>query len=243
MMESLGVLSFFVAFLFFRQYRRISGREREFLDALNRKQLSENGSGKCFSSEWVFDNIVFKPKKLLNATPLFMGVATILLVVFYYLVGPMLVSYILSLGYASVIVLVGVGVLLWTDAFEAFGYTTAFNKVSIERLDKEDRSYIELARESLEKAFLRFVSLGIAFVVFGPFIPQIFNGFVYAFTVYTTVFFEASQVSFKVFTALGMGVVLVLPVLMLFLPEILGRIMIRKGKSLTRRIFRRENRQ
>jgi hypothetical protein len=79
--------------------------------------------------------------------------------------------------------------------------------------------------------------------LFGPFIPQIFDSFIYVFTLYTTVFFEASQVSLKALTAIGVVVVLVLPVLMLFLPEIVGRIIIRKGRSLANRILNHGNKQ
>lgn len=238
MMESLGVVSFFVAFLLFRQRQRISGKGRWFVDALGKRLISERGDGKCFSSEWAMDNIVHRPKKLLDATPLFLTVVTFLLVVFMFGVVPRLLANIVVFGYAALIALVGTGIILWTDAFQAYSYTNAIHKVSSEQLDKEDLSYIELAREALEKAFLRFISLGVAFSVFGPFIPQIFNSVVYVFILYTTVFFQASEASFKVLTILGALIVLILPALMLFLPEFLGRIIIRKGKSFARRLFK-----
>ncbi len=83
-MESLGVLSLLVAFLFFRQRQRVSDKHREFLDALNRRVLSERGDGKCYSSEWVMDNIVYKPRKLLNATPLSLTILTFFLAFFFF---------------------------------------------------------------------------------------------------------------------------------------------------------------
>ena len=238
-MESLGVFSFLMAFLFFRQRRRIRDRQREFLDALKRQVISERGDGKCYSFEWVMDNIVHKPRKLLNATPLLFATVVFLLAVFSGRIGPYIFANLLRLGYAVVIALMGIAFLLWTDAFQAYNYTDAIHKVGMEQLDKEDQSYMELAREALEKAFLRFVSAGVAFALFGPFIPQIFNGIVYVFTSYATVFFQASEVSFKISTALGILIVLILPGLMLFLPEFLGRIMTRKGKSLIRKLFKR----
>lgn len=238
-MESLGVGSFFVAFMFFWQLRRISGKQRTFLDALNRQVISERGDGKCYSSEWVMGNILYKPRKLLNATPLLITAATFLLMVFFYIVGPYFIANVVGLGYATVIALMGIALLLWTDAFQAYSYVSAIHNVGIEQLDKEDQSYIKLAREALEKAFLRFVSVGVAFALLGPFIPQIFNGVVHVFVLYTSVFFQASEASFKVSTALGLLIVLILPVLMLFLPEFLGRNMIRKGKSLVRKLFKR----
>ncbi len=235
-MELFGFASFIMAFLFFTQLQRIRKKQREFMNALNRRMISERGDGKCHSSEWVMDNIVYRPKKMLNATPLFIFAVTVLLAFFYYVIGPNVVANVVSFGYTGVIVLFGVALLLWTDAFEAYSYTNAIRRVETDELDKEDQSYLELAREALEKAFLRFVSLGVAFSLLGPFIPQIFNGVVYVFMLYTTVFFKASEMSFKIWTVLGAAIVLILPVLLFFLPELLGRIIIRKGKLLVRKI-------
>lgn len=238
-MESLGVISFVVAFLFFRQRQRINDKQRVFLDALNRQVLNERGTGKCYSSEWVMGNIVHKPRKLLEATPLLIAALTLLLAVFYFVVGPRIIANLVGFGYASVIALIGVAILLQTDAFQAYSYINAIREVSIGQLDKEDQSFIELAKEAVEKAFLRFLWLGVAFALFGPFIPQIFNGFVYVFLSYTTVFFQASEASFKFLTIFGAIITLALPALMLFLPELLVRIVIRRAKPLARRIFRR----
>jgi small-conductance mechanosensitive channel len=238
-MESFGVISFIVAFLFFRQRQKIRSKQKAFADALNSRVISERGDGKCFSSEWVMDNIVYRPKKLLSATPLLLVTVTFLVAVFYYVIGPRILANLVGLGYSSVIALMGIAVLLWTDAFQAYSYTNAIHEVSVEQLDKEDQSYIGLAKEAVEKAFLRFVSLGVAFALFGPFIPQVFNGVLYVLMLYTTAFFQASEVLLKVFTVLGVLIVLVLPGIMFFLPELLGRIVIRKGKPLVQRILRR----
>jgi len=209
------------------------------MDAADMQVISERADGKCFSSEWVMDNIVYKPKKLLSATPLFVATLVFLLTVFVFGVGPRFFASIVGFGYATLIALIGIAIIFWTDAFEAYNYANAIHKVSTEQLDKEDRGYIELAREALEKASLRFVSLGVAFSLIGPFIPQVFNTVVYVFILYTTVFFKASEVSFQVLTLFGALIVIVLPAIMLFLPEFLGRILIRKGKSFARRLFKR----
>jgi hypothetical protein len=239
-MESLGLLSFLEAILFFRQFRRIRAKQRAFLNALNRRLISERGDGKCHSSEWVLDNIVFKPKKILVATPLLITFFTFMFAAFFYGVAPSIIANVVGFGYASVVALVGIAILLWTDAFEAYGYTNAISKVATENLDREDQSYIELAREALEKASLRFASLGVAFAVFGPFIPQIFSGVVSVLVVYSTFFFQASEESFKIFASLGALVVMILSGLVIFLPELLGKIIIRKGKSFARWIFKRK---
>jgi hypothetical protein len=238
-MESLGAVSFIIAFLFFCQRQRISYKQKAFLEALKTRVISERGDGKCYSSEWIMDNIVYKTKKLLNATPLLIASIALLGAVLYYVILPRIFFSILNLGYVFVIALIGVLILLETDAFQAYSYTSAIHKVSTEQLDKEDQSYIELAREALEKAFLRFFSLGVAFALTGPFIPQIFNGIVNGFMWYTAVFFQASEVSAKISTIFGILIVLTLPALMLFLPEVLGRVIIRKGKSLVRKMLRR----
>lgn len=238
-MESLGVFSFLMAFLFLRQRQKIKNKQRTFSDAVERQLVSERSDGKCYSFEWVMDNIVHKPRKLLNATPLLVATVVFLLAVFVYGIGPYIFTSLLRLGYAVVIALIGIAILLWTDAFQAYNYTDAIHKVRIEQLNREDASYMELAREALEKLFLRFVLVGVAFALIGPFIPQIFNGVVYVLASYASIFFQASETSFKVSEVLGLVIILILPVLMLFLPEFLGRIMIRKGKTLIHRLFKR----
>jgi len=238
-MESFGVVSFLMAFLFYRQREKMKNKHVAFMSALCKRLISERGYGKCFSSEWVMDNIVYKRKKIWNATPIFVAVLTASLMVWNFVIAPRIIGNIISFGYAMIIALLGIAAILWTDAFEAFSYASAIHNVATRELDKEDQSYMELASESLEKAFLRFLSLGIAFAVLGPFIPQIFNRTVEAFLLYTTVYFQASEASFKISGLLGILVIFTLPVLMLFFPEFLGRILILKGKLMTLRFLKR----
>ncbi len=167
--ESLGAVSSLVALLFFRQLRKTSGKQRVFLEALNRRAISERSDGKCYSSEWAMDNTVYKRRKLLSATPLLVAIFYFLLAVFYYFVGPIyIIANVVRLGYVAVTALVGIAVLLWTDAFQAYSYINAIQKVATEQLDRADQSYIELARRAMEKASLRFGLLGVAFALFGP---------------------------------------------------------------------------
>lgn len=238
-MEAMGIVAFLTACLFFRKHRRISEKHRMFLDALNRRLTSERGDGKCFSSDWVMDNIVYKPKKALNYTPLLAAGFGLLVAVLGMGVGPQILTNFISFGYASFVALLGIAILLWTDAFEAYGYTNAIQNVSVEQLDKEDQSYLELAEEALEKATLRFAFLGVAFAMFGPFIPQIFNAFVYAFAFYVNIYFQASEASSKVFSFFGAVVIMILPALLFLLPELLGRIIVHRGRLLARRVLDR----
>jgi len=186
------------------------------------------------------DNIVHKPRKLFSATPLFAAAFFFLMVVFFFGIGPHIFANVVRLGYGVVIALIGIAFLLWTNAFEAYSYTNAIRKVATEQLDKEDQSYMELAREALEKGFLRFVSLGVAFALLGPFIPQIFSGVVYAIVSYSSIFFQITETTLRISQVLGIIVALVLPAFMLFLPDLLGRVMSRIGKSLARKLFKRE---
>jgi hypothetical protein len=179
------------------------------------------------------DNIVYPRKKVLNSTPLLLMTFTFLLAVFYYIVGPRILASIVGLGYTGIIALLAIAILLWTDAFEAYSYASAIDEVSMSQLDKEDQSYIELARDGLEKAFVRFVSLGVAFALLGPFIPQIFNGVVYLLMLYTTVFFKASEMLFGVSLIFGILIVLVLSGVVFFMPE-LSKIIIRKIKPVAK---------
>lgn len=238
-MESLGVISFAMAFMFYRQLRRINDKRRAILDAKKRRAISERADGKCYSYEWVMDNVVHKPRRLLKASPFLLATISFLVTAYYLSVGPYIFLNVFRLGYASLIALIGIAILARTEAFEAYSYTNAVRKVATEQLDREDQSYIELAGEALAKAFLRFVLLGVVFALLGAFIPQIFNGVFFAFEFYMSIVFQATETTLKVNQLLGMIAALTLPVFMLLLPELLGRVTIHIGKSLTHKLFKR----
>lgn len=198
------------------------------MNALNRGAISERADGKCYSYEWVMDNIARKPRKLLEATPFLMVSITFLLAVFYHLIGPQILASIISLGYVLVVALIGFAILLKTDTFEAYGYSEAVHKVETQQLDKEDQSYIELAKEALEKGTMRFLVLGVAFALVGPVLPLLVN----------ITFFQATEATIRVFQVFGIVALFALPIIMLFLPELLSRIIIHNGKLLARKLFK-----
>ena len=231
-MESYGILSFLTAFVFFRQLRKIMSLYQAFLEALNNKRLSEGGDGKCYSYKWIMDNIAYKRRKLLNATPFLMAVIILLIALSIMFIAVQLVASLVSLGYAIIVAFLGFAVLIETDVFQAYSYAQALYKIDIGEMDREDKSFIEIARETLEKATLRFAALGAAFALVGPFIQQIFNGVVSVLVLYSNVYFQASEISVRVFQGAGFIIIMILSGITLFIPEVLGRFVFRKGKAL-----------
>jgi len=230
-MEALGLVSFFIGSLFLRQFKRIREKQRAFEDALKKMDIGDSGDGTCYSYKWVRDNIIHRPRKLLKSTPFLMVTVTILLAVFYYCIGPQIFAQIISLGYVSLIAFVGAATLLYTDAFEAYWYTRAIRKVATEQLNRQDQSYMELAKEGLEKAIIRFFALGVAFAAVGPLIPQIVEGLSYVLVLYTGIVFHVSKISSEASKVLALIIVLVFVLGLFYLPLLVRQIISRRLRS------------
>lgn len=143
----------------------------------------------------------------------------------------------LSTGYLALVALIGVAILLETDAFEAYSYSKAIQKVTLDRLNKEDQSYMELAKEALENAIIRFLIIGVIFAIAGSFIPQIFDGLIHALVTYTRIIFQATEASREISQGLALFVALILTGILLYLPELMGRVIFRRMKRLAQRIW------
>ncbi len=175
-----------------------------------------------------------------------MLVLTPALVVFIYLlmalwilyVGPFFVTALISgFGYVSLIALVGTAiVLLQTNAFEAYGYSRAIQKVAPNRLNIQDEDYMEIAKEALQNGVARFLIIGVIFVTIGLFIRQIIDGSIYALVTYTGVIFQAIE-SLSMDKAFVIAVVLA--AILLYVPELMGRTIFRRVKLLTQKIWQR----
>ena len=176
-----------------------------------------------------------KQKKLLAATPALALLLALLGAVWMYGIGPHVFSALIGLGYASLIALIGVAVFLFeTNAYEAYGYSKAIQEVSLDDLDWEDKSYMELAKEALENATARFLIIGIIFAVTGPLIPQIIDSLIYALITYTKVAFLISE---EISLFLAFLIVAIFSAILLYLPELMGRTIFRRVKLLAQRIW------
>ncbi len=182
-----------------------------------------------------------KHTKLLAATPalvVFVGILGTFLIYgppaqffFYVIVAP---------GYVSFIALIGATILLLeTNAYQAYSYGRAIQKVAPSQLSREDQSYMELAKEALENATLRFLIIGIIFAVVGPFMPQIFDGLVYALATYARILFHATVAMLKISPVLAFAIALIFLGILFYLPEVMGRIIFRRVKLLAQRIWER----
>lgn len=231
LLESFGIFSFLLAFVFFKKSRKIRDKQELLKKTLEKATVDDVWSS-CYSYKWVMSHTL-KPRKLLEATPfLAIGVFFLTALLFFIFIP------LLSIGYLALVALIGIAILFETDAFEAYSYSRSLQKAPLDHLKGEDQSYMELAKEALENAIIRFLIIGIIFAIAGPFIPQIFDGLIYAFVAYTRIMFQTTEAS-KWISALALVVALILTGVLLFLPEFAGRIIFRRVKLLAQRIQKR----
>lgn len=228
LLESFGVISFLLALVFFQQSRKIGDKQ----ESLKKAVKDDVWNGSCYSYKWIMSHTL-KPRKVFAATPFLAVLAFFMGWFLLLLLGPGL----LRLGYFPLVALIGIAILLETDAFEAYSYSKAVHNVALDGLSKEDLNYMELAKEALDSAVLRFLIIGILFAVAGPFIPKIFDGLVYALVTYTRLIFHATEASKEISQGLALAIAFSLTVVLLYLPELVGRIIFRRVKLLARRMW------
>lgn len=123
-----------------------------------------------------------------------------------------------------------------TDIFEACAYSAAIQKVALDQLGEEDLSYMEVVTGALNIGAIRFIVAGAIFAVAGPFIPLIFDGLCYALVLYMSIVFKATEAAQNASTVLALVIAITLPATLLYLPQLVGRIILTRTKVAIRKI-------
>lgn len=187
LMETFALLYFLMVFLSKRYSRSLSSL---------RNKLENEGNG-----AWSF-NFLFPTKRLISPSVFLMTTITIAI----FIIGIALTAIFFLTGYVFLIGLIGLEILLDTDAFEAYRYCRELQKIQKKepnQLSLGDRRYLDEVKEALEMSATRFTLAGIAFAAAGPFIPQILSSAIYGLVLYASIGFAAA----KVFNFLGIFVV------------------------------------
>ena len=98
---------------------------------------------------------------------------------------------------------------------------------------------MELAKEALENTIMRFLIIGIIFAIAGPFVPQIIDGLIYTLVAYTSIILQAMEAFKEISLFLAIIITVILTVILLYLPELASRIIFRRMKLLTQKIWER----
>ncbi|MFQ6086854.1 MAG: hypothetical protein ACE5OV_02425 [Candidatus Bathyarchaeia archaeon] len=236
LMEGFGAVFFLSAFMLIKRFRGIGGKLEALQEALKRAAVTgERRDGPCYSYKWAISHTM-KPRKMWHVSPFLIFYVT-------FLIGVVAFTFFIilsSVGYALFISLIGAAILFETDAFEAYSYGKAVQKVELDRLSEEDQSYMEIAREALGIGAIRFILAGVTFAVAGPYIRQIFNSLCYALASYMNIFlFQPVEASWKTSQFLAMLIATILPGILLYLPELMGKTLLRKIEALSRRMRKR----
>ena len=239
LMESFGMICFLLGFLFMKHSQKLSGKIEALQQALVKASATDERveEGTCYSYNWVISQVM-KPKKAIAPKAYF----PLLIWGLTGIVAFTILAVFFSAGYSLLIALVGSAVFLETDVFEAHGYSKAIQKITLDQLNKEDQSYMEIAKEALKIGGIRFLLAGATFALAGPFIPLIFDGLCYVLVLYTRIIFQAAGTAQNVSKVLAVLIALILPGILLYLPELVGRIIFAKTKAVirTRKKHKRE---
>jgi len=224
--ESLGLIFFLLALTFLQMSRRIGGK-REALEDSQKNTVSGKIEENCFSFRWAMERSM-KSRKVFGANPILIAIPFVLALG----TGFILLTLFQSIGYVMLLSFVGMTIFLDSEAFEAFGYGKAIIKASLTQLNNEDQSYMKIAKEALELATARFFMVGIILAVIGPFIQKLFDGLIYAIAMYSIVLFSTTETAYAISPVLACFIAMVLPGILLYLPELVGRTLFHKMKEL-----------
>lgn len=242
-MESFGVAFFLFAFIFAKLSRRVGGKIEVLQEALKKAPaMHETRWEPSYSYKWVMSHSLKSRSPVMRLIGA-VGVGSFLIICIWVLSLAICLTLLIifhSAGYTLFIALIGATILFETDAFEAYSYAKSVQKIAIDQLVKEDQSYMVIAKEAFEIATLRFLIVGASFAVAGPFVPQIFHGLVYALAIYMNILFQTTETARNASLVLAIIIALILPGILLYLPELVGKTLFRKTKELTRRMLKRE---
>jgi len=233
LIEFFGLAFFLLAFVFIEQSRRVGSKLEALQEAPREaKMVSEGRDDPCYSYKWAMSH-GGGSKKLLHPG-IFSATGLILLTGGLALaVGLTFLIILSSVGYILFASLIGSMILLETNAFEAYSYVSAVHKVEPDQLVEEDQSYMEIANKALEISTIRFLITGATFALVGPFVPQIFDGLCYALALYMEyTLFQVVKPVWNISQFLAMFIALILPGILLYLPALGGKILLRKMKKL-----------
>jgi len=233
LMESFGAAFFLSVFIFTKLSRRIGGKMEALQEALRDTSATrEKPWEQCYSYKWVLNHSL-KSRSPIGLLTRSIGPG------FFLMMGIMALSAIVTLtvliilhsaGYTVFIALIGAAILFETDALEAYSYVRSVQKVALDKLVEEDQSYMKIAKKTFEMAALRFLIVGAIFAVAGPFVVQIFNGVVYGLTMYMNILFQTTETVMNASHVLAIMIVLILPAILLYLPELVGKTLFHRMK-------------
>lgn len=234
LVESFGAIFFLLALIFVNDSQRVKHKMKAVQEDLSKTPATDRRHGSpCYSYKWAIKYAMESKKKMKHfmTNPflaMWYGVIA-------FLIGFLVFFIVSTAGYILFISLIGALIFLDADAFEAHGYSKAIQKVPIDQLVEEDQSYMEIANGALQMATIRFLMVGATFAVVGPFITPIFNGLCYVLALYMEhTIFQAVESAWNVSQFLALFLALILPGILIYLPELAGRIIFTKAKAAIR---------
>lgn len=234
LVESFGAIFFLLALIFINDSQRVKHKMKAFQEALEKTSATGRRHERpCYSYKWAMKYVMESKKKMKH----FM--TNPFLAIWYgavaFLAGFLVFFIVSTAGYILFISLIGALIFLDADAFEAHSYIKAIQKVPIDQLVEEDQSYMEIAKGALQMATIRFLMVGATFAVVGPFTTYIFDGLCYVLAFYMQhTIFQAVESTWNISQFLAVFLALILPGILIYLPELAGRIIFTRAKAAIR---------